>query len=242
MKKGEGDDLGRRKKSKEELEELTRTQVLNLQELEKAAKDEKRTNRKPAAIFAILGVFSISLGLCYPSINNMLSSRDVPETPTVSEQRQEETEETTTTEANPTTMTCTLTQNNDVELTSTTTTYTFQFLDTGTLRYYEKVEDIKATTEVISTPASIVSLDTSLSNLMQTQINGYLLEKTPTASTTPNVVDGYNAKMAVDLTMFDPTTLTDLHRTNTLANVEFTSADTKDTIQQALLANGYTCQ
>ena len=233
--------MGRRKKSKEELEELTRTQVLNLQELEKAAKDEKRTNRKPAAIFAILGVFSITLGLCYPSINNMLS-RDVPETPTVSEQRQEETDETTTTEANPTTMTCTLTQNNDVELTSTTTTYTFQFLDTGTLRYYEKVEDIKATTEVISTPASIVSLDTSLSNLMQTQINGYLLEKTPTASTTPNVVDGYNAKMAVDLTMFDPATLTDLHRTNTLANVEFTSADTKDTIQQALLANGYTCQ
>ena len=56
--------MGRRKKSNEELEELTRTQVLNLQELEKAAKYEKKTSKKPAAVLAILGVFSISLGLC----------------------------------------------------------------------------------------------------------------------------------------------------------------------------------
>ena len=49
--------MGRRKKSNEELEELTRTQVLNLQELEHAAKYEKKTSKKPAAVLAILGVF-----------------------------------------------------------------------------------------------------------------------------------------------------------------------------------------
>lgn len=37
--------MGRRKKSNEELEELTRTQVLNLQELEHAAKYEKKTSK-----------------------------------------------------------------------------------------------------------------------------------------------------------------------------------------------------
>ena len=75
--------MGRRKKSNEELEELTRTQVLNLQELEKAAKYEKKTSKKPAAVLAILGVFSISLGLCYPSLNNMLSSRGGEDRPVV---------------------------------------------------------------------------------------------------------------------------------------------------------------
>ena len=84
--------MGRRK-SKEELEELTRTQVLNLQELEKAAKFEKKTSRKPAYFLAILGVFSISLGLCYPSITNMLSSRGGEDREVVSEQRQETVEE-----------------------------------------------------------------------------------------------------------------------------------------------------
>ena len=42
--------MARRRKSKEELEELTRTQVLNLKELEKAANFEKKTSQKPAAI------------------------------------------------------------------------------------------------------------------------------------------------------------------------------------------------
>ena len=55
--------MGRRK-SKEELEELTRTQVLNLQELEKAAKFEKKTSRKPAYFLAILGnTFFVKLSI-----------------------------------------------------------------------------------------------------------------------------------------------------------------------------------
>ena len=235
--------MGRRK-SKEELEELTRTQVLNLQELEKAANYEKRTSKKPAAVLAILGVFSISLGLCYPTVSNMLSSRDVKDTPAVSEQRQEEetTADASAQQANPLAMTCTMSQTNPEDSTLVTTTYNFQFLDTGTIKYYEKIQEIKASTPVTQTPSSIVSLDTSLSNLMQTQINGYLLEKTPTASTTPNVVDGYTAKMAVDFATFDPNTLTDLHRSNPLANVEFLSTDTKDIVQQRLVSGGYTCQ
>ncbi len=234
--------MGRRKKSKEELEELTRTQVLNLQELEKAATFEKKTSRKPAYFLAIIGVFSISLGLCYPSITNMLSSRGGEDTKVVSEQRQEKVEEEQTTTANPLALSCSFTNTNAVDGTLVTTTYNFQFLDTGTLKYYEKIQDIKATTPVTATPASIVSLDTSLSNLMQTPITGYLLEKTPVASSTPNVVDGYTAKMAVDFTTFNPATLTALHTSNSFANVEFASTDTRDGVSQRLMSGGYTCQ
>lgn len=234
--------MGRRKKSNEELEELTRTQVLNLQELEHAAKYEKKTSKKPAAVLAILGVFSISLGLCYPGLNNMLSSRGGEDRPVVSEQRQEETEEESTATVNPLALTCILSQTNPADATLVTTTYSFQFLDTGTLRYYEKVMDISVSTPVTQTPASIVTLDTSLANLVQTPITGYLLEKTPRASTTPNVVDGYNAKLAVDFTQFNPATLTTLHTTNTFANVEFNSQDTRDTISARIISGGYTCE
>ena len=135
-----------------------------------------------------------------------------------------------------------MSQTNPADATLVTTTYNFQFLDTGTLRYYEKVMDISVSTPVTQTPASIVTLDTSLANLVQTPITGYLLEKTPRASTTPNVVDGYNAKLAVDFTQFNPATLTTLHTTNTFANVEFNSQDTRDTISARLISGGYTCE
>lgn len=234
--------MGRRKKSKEELEELTRTQVLNLQELERAANYEKKTSKKPAFVFALLGVFSISLGLSYPSITNMLNSRGEEDRPVVSESREQEVEEDITT-VNPLTLTCNITQANpeDANLVNTTT-YTFQFLETGTLGNYQKVMDIKVNTPVTQTPASIVTLDSSLSNLMQTPITGYVLEKIPSASTTPNVVDGYQAKLNVDLTQLDVTLLTPLHTSNSFANVEFSSADTRDGINQRMIASGYQCQ
>ena len=111
-----------------------------------------------------------------------------------------------------------------------------------TLRYYEKVMDISVSTPVTQTPASIVTLDTSLANLVQTPITGYLLEKEASASTTPNVVDSYTAKLSVDMTRYDPTTMTALHKSNSFANVEFSTTDTKDTLQQKLTSKGYTCQ
>ena len=227
----------RHRKSKEELEELTRTQVLNLQELEKAARYEKRTSKKPAAFLALIGVFSISLGLCYPSVNNMLNRRIGEDKPVVSKQRQE-----SVVNVNSTALSCTLSQTNPVDATLVTTTYNFQFLETGTLKYYEKVMDISVSNPVTQTPSSIVVLDTSLANLVQTPVVGYLLEKTPRASTLPNVVDGYTAKLAVDFTQFNPATLTTLHTTNTFANVEFSVQDTKDTIGTRLISGGYTCE
>ena len=238
--------MGRRKKSKEELQELTRTQVLNLQELEKAAKYEKRASRKPAALFAILGVFSISLGVCYPSINHMLNSRDddVFDT-TISEQRQEDMDSVVPNDTiiDSNTLTCSISQGdpNDANLV-TTTNYTFSFLDNGLLGSYKKVMDIKANAVVTQTPTSIVTLDTSLANLIQTPIAGYLIEKVPTASLDPNIVDGYTATLNVDFSQFNPANLTALHTTNSFANVEFSNLDTKDVIQQRQSSLGYTCQ
>ena len=237
--------MARRRKSKEELEELTRTQVLNLQELEKAANFEKKTSQKPAAIFAILGAISISLGIFYPNITTMLSGREVEDNPSVSEQRQEDAPSdvgVNATEVQANSLSCSMSQVNPEDATLVTTTYTFQFQELGTLANYQKTSDIKVSAPVAQTPSSIVTLDTSITNLMQTPIVGYTLEKVPTASTDPTIVDGYTAKLSVDFTTFNPATLTPLHASNTFANVEFVNTDTKDIIQQRLMALGYTCQ
>ena len=237
--------MARRRKSKEELEELTRTQVLNLKELEKAANFEKKTSQKPAAIFAILGAISISLGIFYPNITTMLSGREVEDNPSVSEQRQEDAPSdvgVNATEVQANSLSCSMSQVNPEDATLVTTTYTFQFQELGTLANYQKTSDIKVSAPVAQTPSSIVTLDTSITNLMQTPIVGYTLEKVPTASTDPTIVDGYTAKLSVDFTTFNPATLTTLHTTNTFANVEFNSMQTKDVISNGLVGMGYTCQ
>ena len=233
--------MGRRKKSKQELEELTRTQVLNIQELENAAKYEKRTSKKPAVFFAVLGLLSISLGVSYPGIQSMMDDQSTKKD-NVTEQRKEEEKEVSTASTIQNTLTCSINQMNEAEATTTVTNYTFNFSETNTLASYEKTATISVTTPVSATPASIVSLDTSLANLKQTVIAGYTLETTPTASTTPNVVDGYTAKLTVDFASFNPQTLTALHTSNVFANVEFSNQDTKDTITTRLTQQGFTCQ
>ena len=231
--------MARRKKTKEELEELTRTQVLNLQELEKAANFEKKTSKKPAAILAIIGLLSISLGISYPGINTMLSDEPITEKKVSVSEKREELNVTNNSVQESNELTCTASVAN-TDATVTTVTYNFQFQSTGMLGFYTKTMDIKASAPLTQTPVSIISLDTSLANLMQTPINGYLIEKNPVASTTPNVVDGYTAKLSVDMTVFNPATLTALHTSNSFANVEFSASETKDIIKPRVESLGYT--
>ena len=234
--------MGRRKKSKQELEELTRTQVLNIQELENAAKYEKRTSKKPAVFFAVLGLLSISLGVSYPGIQSMMDDPSSKNDNVTEQRKEEEKEVSSTATALQNALTCSINQMNEAEATTTVTNYTFNFSETNTLASFEKTATISVTTPVSATPASIVSLDTALANLKQTVIAGYTLETTPTASTTPNVVDGYTAKLIVDFASFNPQTLTALHTSNVFANVEFSNQDTKDTITTRLTQQGFTCQ
>jgi hypothetical protein len=63
-------------------EELTRTQVLNLQELERIAKFERQTSKRPAVLFAIAGILAITMGVFYPNI--MMAVDSIGSTPKTS--------------------------------------------------------------------------------------------------------------------------------------------------------------
>ena len=66
-------------------EELAKTQVLNLNDVKALAKYEKKISKKPAILFAIAGLLSISLGFAYP---NIMASLD--KAPTKQETKNEE--------------------------------------------------------------------------------------------------------------------------------------------------------
>ena len=52
-------------------EELQRTQVLNLKDVQEAVKYEKMTSKKPALIIAILGIVSIFMGTTFGVVQNL---------------------------------------------------------------------------------------------------------------------------------------------------------------------------
>lgn len=233
--------MGHKKKTQAELEreELTKTQVLNLKELERVANYEKKVSKKPAAILASIGIFAIGLGICYPGMTHMLSTSVANTNKANDEVVRKQEERRVSTTAND--LTCSLVQPNVAEGTVATTTFEFAF-ENDILKSYKKSIDIKVEGTVAATPASIVTLDTSLINLMQTPLPGYTLAKKPIASTTPNVVDRYQAELMVDFTIFQKSTLTVLHTNNYFATVEFEPTDTKEVAQQRAVLGGYTCK
>ena len=57
-------------------EELMKTQVLNLQDVEEAARYEKATSKKPAILVAVIGFFAIFLGTSLPFVNSLMNQKD----------------------------------------------------------------------------------------------------------------------------------------------------------------------
>ena len=68
-------------------EELQKTQVINLKDLEEVARIEKRTSKKPAILLAILGLTFLLLG---SGVQIAFSLRDKKEEEKIIEQRKEE--------------------------------------------------------------------------------------------------------------------------------------------------------
>ena len=77
-------------------EELTRTQVLNLTELEQVANYEKKISKKPALVLAILGIMCITIGLSYNSVLSAFIKS--PQSSNPSSQNRENTDNTENTE------------------------------------------------------------------------------------------------------------------------------------------------
>ena len=57
-------------------EELQKTQVLNLQEVEEAARYEKRTSKKPAIIAGIIGAFLLLFGGSFQVIHSYIAKQE----------------------------------------------------------------------------------------------------------------------------------------------------------------------
>lgn len=199
-------------------EELTKTQVLNLKDLEKIAAYEKKTSKKPAIILAILGAFLITSGAAYTPIMNMISNDLVIEKASVS--RKEIPEPVNDAKLNEG-LICTYNVLNGANGIDTKMVINLHFAD-GKLIGYDKIMDVLPSigkeAEGLSTVQNLLP---AYQALEQTNISGYSIRSVSKGA-------GFETKVVVDLEKFDPTTLPSTYSDKPITRIDFLLNDTKD--------------
>lgn len=216
--------------------ELTKTLVLNFNEVEQVAKYEKKTSKKPAGVVALIGLFAIMLGVFYPSINASFN-KSQPKDKVVDNKFRE----TETVSVISSSLECSLAQTN-ADNTTTVLTLDFTF-DNGKLKSYDKKTNVVSTiSNLTQTPNTIIVFDTAINAIMQNTIEGYVITKEyqPDA-TNSNVVSNYNAKVSIDLEKVNKAAFPTIYSTNPYLNIEYNLDDNIDMIKQKLTMAGYTC-
>ena len=207
-------------------EELAKTQVLNLSDVQEIAKFERKVSKRPAFLFAFAGILAISLGFAYPNIMTAIDS--MPST--VSSSLVDNIEDSHF-NTNPNLGTCVYTSSLNENGTQGTKTYNLRFKD-GQLQSYTKVLILNQIQE-----AGLVAINNSYNSYKffdTLQINGYNVSTTKTET-------GISVVTTIDLTKLDKT-IVPVETQPTFSSVDFNLGDTKETIFATLTQNGYICE
>lgn len=206
-------------------EELTRTQVLNLTDLENIAKYEKKVSKKPAIVLAVIGMLCIFSGFTYMGVAKIMNEN--PETGKSAVYRKEVPEDDNT-------ITCNYTQLGNSDGTDMVVKMTLH-LEDGKLQNYEKTMTVMPTegNEVVGMPTIQVLLP-AYQAFEPMLIPGYIIKSLPEKT-------GFKTDVKIDLTQLD-ITLLNAHQANVSTKVEFSLNDTKSMIMTKASALGYLCQ
>lgn len=214
-------------------EELTKTQVLNLQELERVAKFERKTSKRPAVLFAIAGILSLTLGLSYNNIMMAVDSIDFTNPAENTYRVDLDSQYDSATPVPTKKVTCTLLQPTQVDGTDKSTTYEL-FFSEQKLQTYVKTLTVAPTVGNPNGALAVQNILTTYQQLASSEVAGYKL--------TPET-DNQSTKISVtiDLQDLDRGQLTYSHAANSFTNVEYNLDADEATIVAGLQASGYIC-
>ncbi len=214
-------------------EELTRTQVLNLQELERVAKFERKTSKRPALLFAVAGILALTLGFSYNNIMMALDNIEFTETSENTYRIDLDSQYDSATPVPTKKVTCTFAQPAQADGTDKSTTYEL-FFSEQKLQTYVKTLAVAQTAGNANGALAVQNILTTYDQLSQSQIKGYELVSTP---------ENLAAKVSItiDLKELDRGQLTYAHAANQFTNVEYNLDADETTIKTQLQAAGYTC-
>lgn len=214
-------------------EELAKTQVLNLSDVQEIAKYERKTSKKPAIFFAAAGILSITLGLAYPNIMTAIDSaptRFKPNSKSVeidSSLIQNKIQENR--------MKCVVNSPSNLDGTAGVATYNYVFDEMDKLQSYTMVLEMMPQLNNVNGALAIPNHYNVYAMLDPIKIEGYKITSTLNNDTMKVIAN-------VDLTKLNKQALTPNHLANTFSNVTENLNDDKNVIQQQRTSLGYTCE
>lgn len=212
-------------------EDLAKTQVLNLSDVQEIAKFEKKTSKRPAMLFAFAGVLAITLGFSYPSIMTAIDVLPL---------QKEENKETiivdnVLNENKINSITCNYTNSSKEDGTIETAVYNFIFNAEDKLQRYTTTITYDVQVGNQNGLTAVQNYYNAYKKLDVIPLNGYI-------TGTVNTETGMRSIISVDLAGLDKTTLTSDHLAQPYSSVSDTLNETKTTIVQKYTSKGYICE
>ena len=214
-------------------EELAKTQVLNLTDVQEIAKYERKTSKRPAVLFAIAGILSLTLGFSYSNIMAMVDA--LPAKSNNTNKHDILSQETILNKVEENVTTCKFTSGENADGTIGKVTYNLEFNDEDLLEGYTMILEIDPISGNANGMVSVQNTYNAYKALDVIPLEGY-------TAATIYTDTGMKSTITVDLNKFNPATLTATHNANFFARVPYTLGTTKDVVTQQLTAGNYVCE
>ena len=208
-------------------QELQRTQVLNIDELEKTVRFEKISSKKPAIIVAAIGILFLTFGTTFQVASNLKGSSKVEKRDIAEEVVEKNDVKPTTTNLN-----CNITATNQADGTDTVYSILYTFED-------NKLVGFKKVYTITPTPGNPLGAATVQNYIIGYQpflnpIDGYQISVIPTG-------EGLVVTVEVDYTKLDLTLLNPTQQNHFTTKLDYPLDHPKDTIYTEMIGAGFTC-
>ena len=219
--------MKKQNKTKEEIEELQRTQVLNLKDVEETVRFEKSISKKPAMIIAIIGAIFITLGSTLQIAKTMKKSVEPKvEKRVISKEKQT---------VAPVILECQNIQMNNPDGTNITYTINYTFNNYKLTNFTKKYS-------IAAIEGNQVGLQTIQQYIVgyrdfMNPVNGYTISVTPNETQTV-----LTAVVSADLEKIDMNTFPEMQKNHISTSIDYQKDTAFLTIQSDMSSKGFTCE
>lgn len=209
-------------------EELQKTQVLNLKELEETIVFEKKTSKKPAIFVAILGIFSIIAGTSIMTVQHLNNVK-------IEQQKNEiQKKVVKPPQVLTTKLECNFTTSNNPDGTDTDFTINYQF-ENNKLVSFTKTFIMTQTAGNEAGLATIESYKTAYQSFLNPTL-GYQI------TLTPKDANGLIVTVQVDYKKLNPETVNPTQGTHFSTSLDYQKDTDLKKIQTEMSMKGYNCK
>lgn len=215
-------------KKKKDTEELAKTQVINLEDVQKLATYEKLISKKPAAFVFVLGVMSIIAGL---TAQTVVSLKEVNDNKNQTQYRKVE-----KVKKQENKLECTYLEEQKKAEQTVNNIYTIYFDDNDILLKYTKTIEVLPTS--VTNPTAVTSITNGMNafkKLSETNINGYKMQVSTYES-------GYKVETSINPNKLDLTLLSPSYTNNQYISPNIKENLDKESVKAWLETCKYECK